>query len=66
MEDKAYDFLYTGQDRRSIPRTVRHLKIDPSVKEIPENAFRDLEDLIHVAFSEGLEVIGEAEPAMKT
>jgi hypothetical protein len=52
-------YLYTGQSRNEIPRDITHLKIDSSVTEISEEAFRDCDRLIDVGFSEGLKTIGE-------
>mmetsp|Transcript_22357 Transcript_22357/g.55291 ORF Transcript_22357/g.55291 Transcript_22357/m.55291 type:complete len:404 (+) Transcript_22357:32-1243(+) len=51
-------FLYTGQPRCDIPRNVRNVKVDPSVKEIPENTFKECEFLSIVDLPEGLLRIG--------
>jgi hypothetical protein len=51
-------FIYNNDTRNAIPKTVTHVKVDPSVKEIHEEAFQDCKSLVEVEFSEGLEVIG--------
>ncbi|CAJ1932207.1 unnamed protein product [Cylindrotheca closterium] len=47
-------FLYTGQPRHDIPRSIRHVKVDPSIKEIPEKTFLKFESLSTVDLPEGL------------
>jgi hypothetical protein len=52
-------FIYNKDTTKdAIPNNVTHVKVDPSVKEIHENAFQNCESLVAVEFSEGLEVIG--------
>jgi hypothetical protein len=53
-------FIYNKNKKDVIPRNVTHVKVDPSVKEIPDNAFQDCHSLVEVEFSEGLEVIGRS------
>jgi hypothetical protein len=53
-------FIYRGETKDEIPgETVTHVKVDPSVKEIHDQAFEDCHSLVEVEFSEGLERIGE-------
>jgi hypothetical protein len=52
-------FIYNKDTKDDIPDNVTHVKVDPSVKEIHNNAFMDCESLVEVEFSEGLEVIGD-------
>jgi hypothetical protein len=51
-------FIYRGEARDEIPRDVTHVRVDPSVEEIYDNAFEDCWSLVEVEFSEGLERIG--------
>jgi hypothetical protein len=52
-------FIYNKDTTKdAIPRHATHVKVDPSVKEIHDNAFQYCESLVEVEFSEGLEVIG--------
>lgn len=53
-------FRYTGQDKDEIPRNITHLKIDSSVREIPDCSFSSCRSLVHVEFHEGLLVIGKS------
>ena len=46
-------FLYTGQPNSEIPRDVTHVRIDPSVKEIAADAFRDCLQLAVVSIGGG-------------
>lgn len=52
-------FIYTGQWRYDIPRTVTHVILDPSVKKISIDAFRKCTQLMHVELCDGLERIGD-------
>jgi hypothetical protein len=53
-------FIYNKDTTKdAIPNNVTHVKVDPSVKEIHNNAFQDCESLVEVEFSEGLQVIGK-------
>jgi hypothetical protein len=51
-------YLYTGQDRHDIPRNVRHVKVDSSVTQIPDKAFKHCELLSSVILPEGIQQIG--------
>ena len=51
-------FVYTGGDQ-VVPRDVRRVRIDKSVKIIPNEAFFNREHLIHVEFHDGIETIGK-------
>jgi hypothetical protein len=53
-------FIYSKDTKDAIPKNVTHVKVDPSVKEIHDEAFHDCVSLVEVDFSEGLERIGEA------
>jgi hypothetical protein len=53
-------FIYSKETKDKIPKTVTHVKVDPSVKEIHDGAFKDCHSLVEVEFSEGLEVIGRS------
>jgi hypothetical protein len=55
--DDNEPFLYTGQSREDIPRNVRHVRVDPAVKEIDLIAFMGCRQLIKVELNEGLESI---------
>ncbi len=50
-------FIYTGQSAEDIPEDVTHVRVDPSVKEIGEYAFRSRRHLRNVELCEGLESI---------
>jgi hypothetical protein len=56
-------FIYRGETKYEIPEdvihVVTHVKVDPSVKEIHDEAFMTCESLVEVEFYEGLEVIGK-------
>ncbi len=52
-------FIYNENTKGDIPNDVTHVKVDPSVKEIRDKAFRNCHSLVKVEFSEGLKVIGE-------
>ena len=43
-------FPYTGQSRKYIPRDVTHVKVDPTVKVIGEEAFMGRRKLRSAAF----------------
>eukprot|EP00984_Skeletonema_dohrnii_P010277 scaffold3999_cov138-Skeletonema_dohrnii-CCMP3373.AAC.12 len=49
-------FVYTGGDQ-FVPRNVRRVRIDKSVKIIPEGAFELRRRLIYVEFHDGIETI---------
>jgi len=51
-------FVYTG-GVQVVPRNVRRVRIDKSVKIIPANAFEHRHNLIDVEFHDGIEMIGE-------
>eukprot|EP00984_Skeletonema_dohrnii_P010234 scaffold3998_cov153-Skeletonema_dohrnii-CCMP3373.AAC.1 len=51
-------FVYTGGDQ-VVPRDVRRVRIDKSVRNIPEQAFQGREHLIYVEFHDGIETIGK-------
>jgi hypothetical protein len=51
-------FIYNDDTKNDIPKTVTHVKVDPSVKEIHDRAFKWRRSLVEVEFSEGLERIG--------
>jgi hypothetical protein len=51
-------FIYNEDTKYDIPKTVTHVKVDPSVKEIHDRAFKWHQSLVKVEFSEGLERIG--------
>ncbi|KAL7523391.1 hypothetical protein ACHAXR_000156, partial [Thalassiosira sp. AJA248-18] len=51
-------FLYTGQERSAISSDVTHIRVDPSVKRIPPEAFERLKKLEEVELCEGVEDIG--------
>jgi hypothetical protein len=57
MDSTDKPFIYTGQSSRDIPRYVRHVKVDPAVKEIGERAFCNCHQLVSVELNEGLERI---------
>jgi hypothetical protein len=50
-------FIYNEGTKHNIPFSVTHVKVDASVKEIGDHAFRDCLSLVEVEFSEGLERI---------
>jgi hypothetical protein len=51
-------FVYTGGEQ-VVPRNVTHVRIDRSVKIIPEMAFQYRHSLIYVEFHDGIERIGK-------
>ncbi|KAK1742648.1 leucine-rich repeat domain-containing protein [Skeletonema marinoi] len=51
-------FVYTGGDQ-VVPNDVRRVRIDKSVKIIPQRAFYGREHLIDVEFHDGIEEIGK-------
>jgi hypothetical protein len=51
-------FIYNEDTEDDIPNNVTHVKVDPSVKEIDDEAFQRCLSLVEVEFSEGLERIG--------
>ncbi|KAL7541836.1 hypothetical protein ACHAXR_011247 [Thalassiosira sp. AJA248-18] len=51
-------FLYTGQERWTIPSGLTRVRVDPSVTRIHPRAFEDQEELVEVEFCEGVEIIG--------
>jgi hypothetical protein len=51
-------FIYNEDTKGDIPRNVTHVKVDPSVKEIDDEAFDECHSLVKVEFSEGLKRIG--------
>lgn len=51
-------YVYNGVDE--VPLTVTHLRVDPSVTEIPPRAFLECVTLTQVELPEGLEKIGFA------
>lgn len=53
-------FVYNEETKNNVPECVTHVKIDPSVKEIHNEAFRSRRELVEVEFSEGLERIGDS------
>eukprot|EP00577_Skeletonema_sp_RCC1716_P020551 CAMPEP_0113414348 /NCGR_PEP_ID=MMETSP0013_2-20120614/23962_1 /TAXON_ID=2843 ORGANISM="Skeletonema costatum, Strain 1716" /NCGR_SAMPLE_ID=MMETSP0013_2 /ASSEMBLY_ACC=CAM_ASM_000158 /LENGTH=293 /DNA_ID=CAMNT_0000301185 /DNA_START=1 /DNA_END=879 /DNA_ORIENTATION=- /assembly_acc=CAM_ASM_000158 len=57
-EDRGGDeiFVYTGGDQ-VVPRNVRRVRIDKSVKIIPREAFFHRQHLIYVEFHDGIERI---------
>ncbi len=57
--DSDKTFLYTGQALEDIPRDITHVIVDPSVKEIGEEAFAGCSQLRNVELCEGLERIGD-------
>ena len=57
--DSDETFLYTGQALEDIPRNITHVIVDPSVKEIGEEAFAGCSQLRNVEMCEGLERIGD-------
>ncbi|KAL7542975.1 hypothetical protein ACHAXR_012277 [Thalassiosira sp. AJA248-18] len=52
-------FLYTGQERATIPKDVTRIRVHSSVKIIPPHAFLEQTKLEVVELCEGLEEIGE-------
>lgn len=57
VDDKINSiYIYNGID--SVPSTVTHLRVDPSVTEIPNEAFQNCVSLKQVELPEGLEKIG--------
>eukprot|EP00980_Cylindrotheca_fusiformis_P003899 scaffold865_cov87-Cylindrotheca_fusiformis.AAC.5 len=58
-EEEAEDvaWIYNGQPE--VPATVRHVKIAETVTRIPDEAFREHEELEEVSFSSSVEVIGK-------
>eukprot|EP00980_Cylindrotheca_fusiformis_P013225 scaffold3359_cov123-Cylindrotheca_fusiformis.AAC.29 len=58
-EDTEF-FVYTSETTRAdFPiQTLTHLRVDSSVREIPAEAFRDCEALVHVQLPETLRTIG--------
>lgn len=52
-------FVYTGQNRGEIPRTVEHLIVDASVEEIQCQAFQGFKSLTKVTIKSGVMIIGE-------
>jgi hypothetical protein len=50
-------FLYTGQNKEDIPRSITHVRVDPSVIEIGMYAFQNCRQLLSVELCEGLEHI---------
>eukprot|EP00985_Skeletonema_marinoi_P000791 scaffold297_cov104-Skeletonema_marinoi.AAC.1 len=57
-EDDGEMFVYTGGDQ-VVPDDVRRVRIDKSVKIIPQRAFDGREHLLHVEFHDGIEEIGK-------
>jgi hypothetical protein len=53
-------FIYNEDSQGDIPLNVTHVKVDPSVKEIHDEAFEACHSLVEVELSEGLEVIGRS------
>ena len=53
-------FVYTGEGGAVIPRDVVRVRVDPSVRSIPANAFCERKKLAEVALCEGLVEIGYA------
>eukprot|EP00984_Skeletonema_dohrnii_P005422 scaffold1907_cov73-Skeletonema_dohrnii-CCMP3373.AAC.13 len=51
-------FVYMGGDQE-VPRDVRRVRIDKSVKIIPRLAFEGRRRLIYIEFHDGIEIIGE-------
>ena len=56
-QDDDEFFIYTGGEQE-VPRNVRRVRIDKSVKIIPRNAFNGRVRLVHVDFHDGIEIIG--------
>jgi hypothetical protein len=58
MDDEGSDeiFIYTGGEQ-VLPRNVRRVRIDKSVKIIPARAFQYRCSLIYVEFHDGIEII---------
>jgi hypothetical protein len=52
-------FIYNEDTKGDIPPYVTHVKVNPSVKEIHDDAFQYCHSLVEVEFCEGLEVIGQ-------
>jgi hypothetical protein len=50
-------FQYTAVGM-TVPKSVTRVTVDPSVKHIPDNAFRDCTRLVEVQLHEGLRSIG--------
>lgn len=50
-------FLYTGQIHDEIPKTVTHVRVQPTLEFIPESAFRDLKQLATVNIHKPVRVI---------
>ena len=50
-------FIYRGKGRSEIPWSVTHATLDPSVKVIGDEAFKDCVQLVEVVLCEGLEKI---------
>eukprot|EP00984_Skeletonema_dohrnii_P027112 scaffold16563_cov87-Skeletonema_dohrnii-CCMP3373.AAC.4 len=57
-EDDDEIFVYTGGDQ-VVPQNVRRVRIDRSVKVIPQRAFEHRTHLISVEFHDGIEIIEE-------
>jgi hypothetical protein len=49
-------FVYTGGEQ-IVPHDVRRVRIDKSVKIVPEHAFEQRRNLIYVEFHDGVEII---------
>jgi hypothetical protein len=59
IPDPSNVFIYTKDTKiGDIPRNVTHVKVDPSVKEIRDKAFRNCHSLVKVEFPKGLKSIG--------
>eukprot|EP00985_Skeletonema_marinoi_P014466 scaffold7337_cov106-Skeletonema_marinoi.AAC.2 len=56
-DDDEMIFVYTGGDQ-IVPMDVRRVRIDESVKIIPEDAFKHRQHLIDVEFHDEIEEIG--------
>jgi hypothetical protein len=52
-------FVYTGPGGDAVPRGVKHIRVDPSVRKIPDRAFFQRKKLTEVELCEGLVEIGE-------
>eukprot|EP00984_Skeletonema_dohrnii_P006839 scaffold2435_cov92-Skeletonema_dohrnii-CCMP3373.AAC.3 len=58
MADRGDDvFVYTGGEQE-VPRNVRRVIIDRSVKIIPKKAFYQREQLVSVKMHDGVEIVG--------
>ena len=57
MDNTQTIYIYNGVD--DVPNDVTHVRVDPSVTVIPDNAFKRRESLVDIDLPEGLIRIGE-------